>query len=61
MRFEDSGRATRITQRVRIEGENARALGLALQQGIPEGMKKMCSRMTELAKSEHDGPRGFPD
>jgi hypothetical protein len=27
MLFEDSGNATRITQRVRIEGENAQALG----------------------------------
>jgi hypothetical protein len=47
MLFENSGNATRITQRVRIEGENARALGQALQQGIPEGMKKLCTKMTE--------------
>lgn len=50
MRFEDSGSGTQITQQVRIEGENARALGQALQQGIPEGMKKMCTKMTESAQ-----------
>jgi hypothetical protein len=51
MLFEDSGRATRITQRVRIEGENARALGQALQQGIPEGMKKLCTEMSGSASN----------
>jgi hypothetical protein len=51
MLFEDSGRATRITQRVRIEGENARSLGQALQQGIPDGMKKLCTKMTESASN----------
>jgi hypothetical protein len=62
MLFEDSGKATRITQQARIEGENARALGQSLQQGIPEGMKKLCTKMTESAASSIDGePRGFPD
>jgi hypothetical protein len=51
MLFEVLGRATRITQRVRIEGENARALGQALQQGIPEGMKKLCTEMSESASN----------
>ena len=62
MLFEDSGKATRITQQVRIEGENAQALGQSLQLGIPEGMKKLCTKMTELAASSIDGePRRFPD
>ena len=60
--FEDSGSATRITQRVRIEGENARSLGQALQQGIPEGMKKLCAKMTESAANWSDGgPHSFND
>jgi hypothetical protein len=49
--FEDSESATKITQRVRIEGENARPLGQALQQGIPGGMKKLCLKMVESASS----------
>jgi hypothetical protein len=53
--FEDAGSATRITQRVSIQGENARPLGQALQQGIPEGMKKLCSKMTESASNSRDG------
>jgi hypothetical protein len=60
--FEDSGSSTRITQRVTVEGENARSLGQALQQGIPEGMKKLCTKMTESASHSSDGgPRGFPE
>ena len=51
MIFEDSGEATRITQRVRIEGKNALVLGQALQQGIPEGMKKLCTKMAEAASN----------
>lgn len=51
MLFEDSGSVTRITQRIRIEGENALALGQALQQGIPEGMKKFCTKMAEAASN----------
>ncbi len=59
--FEDSGSATRITQRVSIKGENARSLGQALQQGIPEGMKKLCTKMTESASNSRDGgPYGSP-
>jgi hypothetical protein len=49
MCFEDSGSSTRITQQVRIEGENAQSLGETFQQGIPEGMKKMCIKMIEAA------------
>jgi hypothetical protein len=60
--FEDSGGATRITQRVSIEGENARSLGQALQRGIPEGMKKLCTKMAESTSDSSDGgPRGFLD
>ena len=51
MFFEDSGSATRITQRIRIEGENARSLGETLQQGIPEGMRKLCAKMAEAASN----------
>jgi hypothetical protein len=62
MLFEDSGMGTRITQRVRVEGENARSLGQGLQQGIPEGMKKLCTKMIESASNSGDAdPRGFPE
>ena len=60
--FEDSGSATRITQRVSIKGEHARSLGQALQQGIPEGMKKLCTKMTESASNSRDsGPCSSPE
>ena len=59
MLFEDSGSATRITQRVRIEGEKARSLGQALQQDIPEGMKRLCTKMTEAAANSTDSTSTF--
>jgi hypothetical protein len=60
MLFEDSESATRITQRVRIEGENAQSLGQALQQGIPEGMRKLCTKMTEASNSSKGEPHISP-
>ena len=60
--FEESRGATRITQRVSLDGENARSLGQALQQGIPEGMKKLCAKMAESAANWSDGgPCSFND
>jgi hypothetical protein len=47
--FQESDRGTRITQRVSIEGENATGLGQMLEQGIPEGMKKLAEKMSEAA------------
>ena len=60
--FEDSGSATRVTQRVSVAGANARSLGQAVQQAIPEGMKKLCTKMTESAANSSDsGSHSFPD
>lgn len=47
--FEDLGGATRITQRVSIEGENAQALGQMLQPGIAAMMQKLCENMVKAA------------
>ena len=53
--FEDSGSATRITQRVSIKGENALSLGQAPKQVLPEGMKKLCTKMAESSSNSRDG------
>ena len=50
--FEDIDEATRITQRLRIDGENARGLGEILQSGVPAGMQKLCENLCRAAKSK---------
>jgi hypothetical protein len=53
-KFQDSGiRATRITQRVSIEGERAQdylsTVAPELEKGIPAGMRKLAEAMEQVA------------
>jgi hypothetical protein len=47
--FEETVQGTRITQHCTLEGEKAdtfaKTFGPALEGGIPEGMRKLCSAM----------------
>jgi hypothetical protein len=47
--FDESDGGTWITQRVSIEGRNAQELGQMLQQGLPDGMKRLAEKMSEAA------------
>lgn len=52
--FDDIGGHTRIAQQCTLEGEQAdgyaKAVGLTLEQGIPESMRKLCSAMEDAAR-----------
>ena len=53
--FEDLGGCTRITQRCTLDGEQAgtyaKAVGPSLEAGIPEGMRKLCETMENVARA----------
>jgi hypothetical protein len=53
--FEEDGGRTRITQRCTLHGEQAgtyaKAVGPALEAGIPAGMRKLCETMENLARA----------
>ena len=52
--FEDAGKATRIVQRVSIEGPHAndfvQVMSPNLESGIPLGMEKLCRKITDAAR-----------
>jgi hypothetical protein len=54
--FEDCAGLTRITQRWSLQGEQAAnyvdSVAPGLQNGIPEGMKKLCRTMENAARSQ---------
>jgi hypothetical protein len=53
--FEETVQGTRITQHCSLEGEQAdtyaKTFGPALESGIPEGMRKLCSAMESFAQA----------
>jgi uncharacterized protein YndB with AHSA1/START domain len=54
--FEDTSGFTRITQHCTLQGEQAdayvKAVAAGLEAGIPAGMKKLCRKMEDAARSE---------
>jgi hypothetical protein len=55
--FEDIGGKTRITQRCTLSGDQAsvfaKAIGPALEAGIPAGMRKLCEAVKNAVNSAH--------
>jgi len=54
--FEDTSGFTRITQHCTLQGEQAdayvKAVAAGLEAGIPAGMKKLCRKMEDAARTE---------